>query len=375
MKSLNILSLLVIALASKASADCFSTQLGYPCCENTNEVVAVDENGVWGIENGVWCGIGHSIKNDDYESSLNNTDWKLLEQQQQQQQQQNIIQKRQYQGDYMSKLRVVNTCPMEARFKQNGINYPTAQKITYFSRTTNKNRQMNIILPVGYNPNKRYPVLYFLHGMLQYEDSMLEENIGTIAIPTYLAKQGKAKEMIIVLPNVYAPPPGKEAPAEFNEAHFLGYNNFINEIVNDIMPYMQSHYSVATGRENTAICGFSMGGRTSIYIGFQRPDLFGYVGAFSPAPGLIPADDSNGHHNGLYTVNNFRSNSPAPIVTLISCGTNDSAVHQFPKEYHEVLTRNNQRHIWFEIPGADHDARAISAGLYNFVSAAFGALN
>ena len=52
------------------------------------------------------------------------------------------------------------------------------------------------------------------------------------------------------------------------------------------MPYIEKTYSVKTGRENTAITGFSMGGRESLLIGMQRPDLFSYIGAICPAPGV-----------------------------------------------------------------------------------------
>ena len=140
------------------------------------------------------------------------------------------------------------------------------------------------------------------------------------------------------------------------------------------MPYVEQNYSVLTGKENTGLCGFSMGGRNSLYIGYKRPDLFGYVGAFSPAPGVTPGDDFSGHHPGLFQESEFRTDVP-PFVTLVSCGTNDSVVGTFPKSYHEILTTNGQEHIWFEVPGADHDDKAIAAGLYNYLSTAFGVLD
>jgi len=275
--------------------------------------------------------------------------------------------------DYMKKLNVVNTCPEEVRNKQAGKEYPTPQKITYHSTTTETDRQMNVVLPLDYSEDKKYPVLYYLHGIMGDEDSMLDEGAGAIAIQTNLLNEGKAKDMIIVFPNEYAPAPGTEVPADFTPEYFSGYDNFLNELVNDIMPYMEEHYSIATGKDNTALCGFSMGGRNTLYIGYKRSDLFGYIGAFSPAPGVTPGDDTSGHHPGLFTEEEFRSDNP-PFVTLISCGTNDSAVGEFPKSYHEILTKNNQQHIWFEIPGADHDNNAISAGYYNFIQTAFGAL-
>nr|ADZ47894.1 Fae1A [Anaeromyces mucronatus]5CXU_A Chain A, ferulic acid esterase AmCE1/Fae1A [Anaeromyces mucronatus]5CXX_A Chain A, ferulic acid esterase, AmCE1/Fae1A [Anaeromyces mucronatus]5CXX_B Chain B, ferulic acid esterase, AmCE1/Fae1A [Anaeromyces mucronatus]5CXX_C Chain C, ferulic acid esterase, AmCE1/Fae1A [Anaeromyces mucronatus] len=274
----------------------------------------------------------------------------------------------------MSKLQISNTCPDKYRTKQEGVEYPTAKKITYYSKVTETERKMNVILPVGYDENKKYPVVYYLHGLMSYEDSMLEDD-STLAIPTNLLKEGRAKEMIIVLPDVYAPKPGTAVTPDFNPEYYKGYDNFINELIEVIMPYMEEHYSILTGRENTALCGFSMGARTSLYIGYMRSDLIGYVGAFAPAPGITPGEDSfSGKHEGLISEDEFRAEIQ-PIVSLIDCGTNDSVVGQFPKSYHEILTRNNQEHIWFEVPGADHDWNAISAGFYNFIQTTFGALN
>ncbi|ORX43371.1 alpha/beta-hydrolase [Piromyces finnis] len=274
----------------------------------------------------------------------------------------------------MSKLNVVNTCPVEASTFHDGVTYPTAQKVYYYSNTTKSERPLNIILPVNYSEDKKYPVVYFLHGIFCNEDTMLEDQYATIQIPTNLLNEGKTKEFIMVLPNTYAPQDGNAVEASFAQEYFDGYDNFINDLTENIMPYIESTYSVATGRDNTAICGFSMGGRNSLYIGYKRPDLFGYVGAFSPAPGVTPGTDFSGYHKGLFTEDEFRTDN-TPYVTLISCGTNDSVVQQFPKSYHEILTRNNQEHIWFEVPGADHDGPAVNAGLYNFLSTVFESLN
>ena len=274
---------------------------------------------------------------------------------------------------YMAKMNVVNKCPAGYDQKKAGIQYGSATKKTYYSTTTGSNRSCNVFLPANYDSSKKYPVLYLLHGIMGNEDSMLG---NAIEIPTNLAAEGKAKEMIIVLPNEYAPAPGTAVEAGFNQAYFDGYDNFINDLTNDLMPYIEKNYSVATGRENTAICGFSMGGRNALYIGYSRPDLFGYVGAFSPAPGVTPGNDFSGYHKGLFQESEFRIKDEryVPYVTFISCGTNDSVVGTFPKSYHDILTTNNQPHVWVEVPGADHDNVAIAAGYYNFVSAAFGVL-
>jgi len=277
-------------------------------------------------------------------------------------------------NDYMDKIEIVDIMPNEYMVKRDNVTYPQYTKIYYNSTTTETERPMNIILPNGYDETKQYPVLYYLHGILGDEDTMLVEDLGAIAIYTNLLEDQKAKEMIIVAPNEYAPAPGTAVPPSFDQSHYDGYDNFINDLVNDIMPYMEQHYPILTGRENTALLGFSMGGRNSLYIGYTRSDLFGYIGAVSPAPGIVEAEDMFGYHKGLLQPEQLVAEHE-PIVSMVCGGTNDTVVGTFPRQYHEILETNNQKHIWFDIPGADHDITAITTGYYNFMASVFGILN
>jgi len=356
MKINAILTLVAATLVCKATADCFADKYGFPCCSETKDIVAIENNIKWGYENGIKCAIEPIIA---LKRRSNETCTPVP-----------------IGADYMQKLEITNLCPAEALTPQEGIEYPTAQKVTYYSQYAEKEKQMNVILPVGYTEEKKYPVLYLLHGFMGDEDTLLQSNVGVDTIPAYLHSLGKAKEMIVVLPDEYTPPPGKEVEPDLTSKEYTaGYDTFINDLVESIMPYMEEHYSIATGKENTAIGGFSMGGRNSLYIGIKRPDLFGYVGGFAPAPGIVPADDWTGHHDGLITEEEFGYENKAPYVTLINVGTVDSAVGSFPKEYHELLERHGNRNIYFEVPGANHDDTAVAAGFYNFVQTAFGALN
>lgn len=56
---------------------------------------------------------------------------------------------------------------------------------------------------------------------------------------------------------------------------------------------------------------------------------------------------------------------------MVCCGTNDSVVGAFPKSYHDIMERNEVNHIWYEVPGADHNSYAIRSGLYNFIASIF----
>ena len=74
--------------------------------------------------------------------------------------------------------------------------------------------------------------------------------------------------MIAVFPYIYASEK-QDSCSGMNEENNAAYDNFINELTNDLMPYIESHYSVKTGKDNTAIMGFSMGGRESLYISMK----------------------------------------------------------------------------------------------------------
>ena len=253
------------------------------------------------------------------------------------------------------------------------LRYGTVKHETYYSNTCRMERGFSILLPASYDGVKKFPVVYFQHGIFGDEYSLINDDNNKInQITTNLAADGHAKEMIIVFGHMYATDNPEQKPA-FDAAAVLPYDNFINELVNDLMPYIESHYAVLTGRENTALCGFSMGGRESLYIGLLRPDLFGYVGAIAPAPGLVPGKDGFMVHEGSLQENevHYPAGMPEPSVMMICCGTRDSVVGNFPESYHKLFEKNEIEHTWFEVSGADHDSIAIRTGLYHFIQRIF----
>ncbi len=271
--------------------------------------------------------------------------------------------------DIMNNVETKELCPDGAAEIRADITYPEAEHLTYHSETTGLDRGVNVLLPEGYDESESYPVLYFLHGIFGDEFSMIGDRNNRIAeISTNLALDGEAKKMIIVFPDMYAKTDPAQQPS-FDPDSVLPYDNFINDLVNDLMPFIESSYPVLTGRENTAVCGFSMGGRESLFIGLERPDLFGYCGAFSPAPGLVPGKDWAMEHPGQLSEDEltFEGKDYSPYLLQISCGTRDGTVGTFPKSYHEIFERNGVEHIWFEVPDADHDSTAIKSGFYNFI--------
>ena len=261
------------------------------------------------------------------------------------------------------------TCPSDICIKQMGVQYGTVEHITYDSVTTGLTRGANVLLPADYSEDKQYAVLYFLHGIFGDENSLIGDNNNKIKeLVANLAAQGRTKDMIVVFPNMYAKTDPNQQPG-FSAEAVLPYDNFINDLVNDLIPVIEGKYSVLTDRENRAILGFSMGGRETLFIGLSRPDLFGYIGAIAPAPGLVPGKDHFMEHVGqMQEVDmTFKEGDILPELLMVCCGTRDGVVGKFPESYHNIFTTNGVEHLWYEVPGADHDNNAIKSGIYNFL--------
>ncbi|HHX57413.1 MAG TPA: hypothetical protein GX710_05285, partial [Clostridiales bacterium] len=199
---------------------------------------------------------------------------------------------------------LVNAEPSSATAERAGVAYGTFQKTTYYSETCKRNRNANVLLPAGYDPNKKYPVLYALHGYWGDENSLLDAGDAGLKFRQIIGNaiaDGEAEEMIVVFPYIFASATRDTLTGMDDESN-AAYDNFINDLVKDLMPHTAKTYSIAEGRKNTAVTGFSMGGRESLFIGHSRPDLFGYVGAMCPAPGVSP---------GLIAENDFNFSKSA----------------------------------------------------------------
>ena len=266
------------------------------------------------------------------------------------------------------------TEPYSATAENIGTNYGTVEKRTYYSSSAGRNKSVNVLLPPDYNQNESYPVLYVLHGIFGNEDTMLDSGMKIQTMLGNLIASGEAEKMIVVFPNMFTSKT-MESPSGFDTATTQGYDNFLYDIADDLMPFIENNYSVKTGRENTAITGFSMGGRESLYIGISRPDLFGYIGAVCPAPGVTPASDMFMQHQGSMQENEFRfkEGDSLPYMFIISAAANDGTVGNNPENYHNILTRNNTNHIWQVIADGDHGGNTVRPHMYNFLRYVFRA--
>ncbi|MBR5513915.1 MAG: glycoside hydrolase family 11 protein [Ruminococcus sp.] len=265
--------------------------------------------------------------------------------------------------EYMAEAKANFTANVPSDVK-NGDSGST-KKIYYYSKKAQKNKPANVWLPPNYSESEKYPVVYMNHGVMGGEDDLLSGwSIREMA--TNLIKKGEVKPFIIVFTQMYTDPNADRATA-ITQEQMDRYDDFLYDLTESLMPYMAENYSIAEGRENTAIAGFSMGGRESLYIGMKAADKIGYVCASSPAPGIVPAQDMFLNHRGSMTESEFKFSEPyLPYLLMIGGGTNDGVVGTFPKQYHELYDKNGVDNIWFEVQGGGHDASVGTPLFYNF---------
>ncbi len=250
----------------------------------------------------------------------------------------------------------------DSKQEKAGVQYGTVVSKSYYSNFCKREKKYNVLLPAGYSTDKEYPVMYVMHGYWENQDRMIIKGNGTMYTRQIIGNaiaDGAAKDMIVVFPYIYSSQTQNDCSA-MDDANNVAYDNFDTVLTTELMPLIEKEYSVKKGRENTAITGFSMGGRESLNIGMKHPDLFGYVGAICPAPGA----------SGAWK---FASEEAAPSLIYITAGGNDTVVYNTPEGYHNNFTKNNVPHIWHYYESGYHGDNSIHAHIYNFVRFAFNA--
>ena len=177
-------------------------------------------------------------------------------------------------------------------YEVHDVPHGTVAKRWYNSPTLGTYRRLTVYTPPGYENGKgKYPVLYLLHGSGGDEEAWVD--LGrTVQILDNLIAEGKAKPMIVVMPNgVYfnnaAPGYAVNMFQPTIENSRQGPTKEIEESFQDVISFVESNYRTAKGADNRAIAGLSMGGRQSCAVSRSHPGTFSYIGMFS---GAVPAD-------------------------------------------------------------------------------------
>ncbi len=231
------------------------------------------------------------------------------------------------------------------------------EMVTYESQSVGTTRKMQIYTPPGYSEDQKYPVLYLLHGIGGDETEWQRFAKPQVLLDNLLA-EGKAAPMIVVMPNGRAQKNDRAEGDVFQSAP--AFAAFEQDLLQDVIPAVESRYSVHADREHRALAGLSMGGGQSLNFGLGRLDTFAWIGAFSPAPNTRPAQEL----------------MPDPAAAKgqlkllwLSCGKKDGLL-RISQGVHAYLRDNNVPHVW-HVDEHGHDAAHWKNSLYHFVQQLF----
>jgi enterochelin esterase-like enzyme len=226
--------------------------------------------------------------------------------------------------------------PAASRFdaRRDGIERGKVETIQYESKSVGVKRNMLVYTPPGYSKDTKYPVFYLLHGIGGNETNWTRTGLADVILDNLYADK-KITPMIVVMPNGRASADPRPANI-FGRSNVEAYAFFENDLLKDIIPYIESHYSVKASREHRALAGLSMGGGQSLNIGLKHPDVFAWVGGFSSAPNTRGARE-------LIT-------EPAAAkdklrLLWLSCGDRDGLMN-ISRSFHEDLTEMDVAHTW-----------------------------
>ncbi len=181
-------------------------------------------------------------------------------------------------------------------YRVNDVPHGSVTRRWYNSPGLEMNRRITIYTPPGYESTREdYPVLYLLHGAGGDEEAWMELGRASQIMDNLIA-QGKARPMIVVMPNGNVSQ--EAAPGEgvrgFYKPRFMipgTMNGQYEESFMDIVNFVEANYRVKADKASRAVAGLSMGGFHALHISRYYPDAFDYVGLFSAA--VMPPQDAS----------------------------------------------------------------------------------
>jgi enterochelin esterase-like enzyme len=231
------------------------------------------------------------------------------------------------------------------------------EMVSYESKTVGTTRKMNVYTPPDYSKDKKYPVLFLLHGIGGDETEWQRFAKPDVVLDNLIA-DGKAMPMIVVMPNGRAQKNDRREGDVFKSAP--AFAAFEQDLLKDVIPTIESKYAVAADREHRAIAGLSMGGGQTLNFGLSHLDTFAWIGAFSSAPNTKTAKDLMPDPEA----------AKAKIkLLMLTCGKKDGLI-RISQGVHAYLKENNVPHIW-HVDANAHDPTHWKNSLYHFAQRVF----
>jgi enterochelin esterase-like enzyme len=241
--------------------------------------------------------------------------------------------------------------------KREGVTSGKLEMVSYESKSVGTTRKMNVYTPPGYSKDKKYPVLYLLHG-IGGDETEWQRFANPGQLLDNLIADGKTVPMIIVMPNGRAQQNDRAEGDVMRSAP--AFAKFEDDLLKDVIPFMEKNYSVQADREHRALAGLSMGGGQSLNFGLKHLDTFAWVGGFSSAPNTKQPKD---------LLPDPASAKEKLKLLFLSCGNKDGLI-RISQGVHTYLKENNVPHTW-HVDGNAHDAKHWKNTLYHFLQHVF----
>ena len=247
--------------------------------------------------------------------------------------------------------------PAGFNVKRDGIAHGKLGMVEYDSKTVGTRRKMQVYTPPGYSADRKYAVLYLLHGIGGDETEWQRFATPNIILDNLLA-DGKAKPMIVVMPNGRAQKNDRAEGNVFRSAP--AFAAFEDDLLKDVIPTIESLYSVQADREHRALAGLSMGGGQTLNFGLAHLDTFAWIGGFSSAPNTKPP---------AQLVPDPASTKQKLKLLWLSCGNKDRLI-RISQGMHAYLKEKDVPHVW-SVDSNGHDPTHWRNNLYHFVQRIF----
>jgi len=249
----------------------------------------------------------------------------------------------------------VNPAPQGFDVARDNIPHGKIDTISYSSATVGTTRKAIIYTPPGYSKEKKYPALYLLHGIGGDEKEWLNGGHPEIILDNLYA-ENKVEPMIVVMPNGRAMKDDSAGGNIMAPDKVQAFATFEQDLLNDLIPFIEKNYPIIKDREHRAIAGLSMGGGQSLNFGLGNLDKFAWVGGFSSAPNTKKPEE---------LVPDPAKTKQQLKLLYISCGDKDGLM-SFSKRTHDYLVTNQVPHIFYSIPGGFHDFKVWKESLYQY---------
>ena len=226
------------------------------------------------------------------------------------------------------------------RFNKN-IPHGQIHSIYYWSDINGLERHINVYIPAEYekNPNKKYPVLYLVHGWGEDENGWSVQ--GHMAnIMDGLIQSGKAVPMIVVMPS---------GDIKTNSDVRTASGNITDIFVKDLIPYIDKTFRTYSDKEHRAMAGLSRGGMQTTSTVFANMDKFAWMGTFSGFMGMRGSVDAA--FNGIFK--DAAAFNKQIHLLFISTGSEEG---QSAKQSSDALTAYGIKNVvYHESAGTAHE--------------------